>query len=178
MRTLLIFSSVVVFSWLSLGSTYGQTSPDSVTTSVGKTNYRFALGVRKSVTGDNETSLSGKYFLTPNAALHLTGGRVIGPGRSAISVAYERYHSLWHSARFRYFYGAGLSTVNFHSDTESISSRTRLYGNALLGIEYTCKTIPLAFSADGRILFRGLRPADWKKESVQNIGVSVHYLLK
>jgi hypothetical protein len=182
MRSFLFVPSFLLVSWLSLTTTYGQTIPDSLahSSAAGRSSYKFAFGIRQAVNGDSETSLSGKYFLTPRAALHLTAGRVIGPGRSAVSLSYERHHRFFTSARFRYLYGAGVSLVAIRSTRDSgvpNTWSTRLYGNALLGLEYTCKSWPLAVSADGRLLVRADEPTQRRRESVANIALSAHYLL-
>lgn len=181
MRISLFLLSLLLSVWLPINTAYCQTATDTINTAQPNPVYRFAVGVRKSVNGDDEISFSGKYFLTQKAVLHMTVGQLYGPGCAAVSISYERYHSLFHSARFQYTYGIGVSTLIFDGNVESIfrsDSRVRLYGNAIVGLNYTCRSLPLAMSIDGRVLARGFRTSNWSRESSQNLALSVHYLIK
>ena len=171
---------ILILPCLFVINAYGQEATISTVTPLDSRDYRFALGIRQSVAGDFESNLSGKYFLNSKSALHVTAGRIVSYRRNTISLSYERYHSLFHSANFQYFYGAGLSSVIGKDAFELVTHSTwRIHGNAIAGIEYRCKSLPLAFSADGRTLFplsKGFRP--FGGSSIANFALSAHYLIK
>ena len=176
LKTLLILT----LPWLFAVNAYGQEATISTVTPSDGRDYKFAMGLRYSVGKESEISVSGKYFFTPKSALHLTAGRLVSDRRNTISLSYERYHSLLHSANFQFFYGAGLSSLIGKDVNELIThSSWRIYGNATAGIRYQCKSLPLAFSVDGKKVFPlsgGFRPFD--NNSMSNFALSAHYLIK
>lgn len=163
--------------WLSLGNAYSQIKSDTVNLASTPVNHKFAVGVRFSTFSDKENSLSGKYFLTPTSALHLTIGKyVAGSGRLSTTLIYERYHSLFHTKQLRYLYGIGLNAHGAETGREFRLEDIRIYAAVTLGAEYSFKTLPLSISVDGRQLV-------WLRQSSDptgsaNIAISVHYLFK
>lgn len=164
--------------WLSLSTAYGQTVSDSAMTTSGRAPYKFAVGARVATFGDDEISLSGKYFLSPKSALHLTVGRVRGGSESpSIAGFYERYRPLFRSEGLRYFYGVGLNAFFPKIQGETKLRNAITYAGATLGVDYAFKVFPLNFGVDFRQMF-GLGQHTATLAESHNLAVSAHYRFK
>lgn len=167
---------ITVLLWLPLGIAHSQAVGDSIGKPSAMARQRHAIGVRYSTFGDTEISLSGRYFLRPQSALHLTVGREIGDGESpSVAAFHERYRPLFRSKHLRYLYGAGLSVAFPKIREERRWRDASPYAGVTLGADYLFNSFPLAIGLDFRQLFR-LKQAS-STES-HNLAVSAHYLFK
>ena len=177
MKTYFSAAILVCALWLHSSTSLGQAVPDSSLVAAPRVNHKFAVGIRFSTFSDKENSLSGKYFLTPKSALHLTIGQYAGrPTSLSTTMLYERYRSLFHSTQLRCFYGLGLNVTTAESRRDFRLDDISFHVAGSLGAEYSFKKLPLAFGVDGRQLLL-LRQGDYNLSSA-NIAVSAHYLFK
>lgn len=178
MRAVALTTISIASLWLSLGVAYGQAIPNSVAVTPSRASYKFAAGLRFSTFGHKESSLSGKYFLTSKAALHLTIGRFVdGPKNLSVTALYERYHPLFQLKNLQYLYGAGLSASFPKVLGETRLSNAETYAGVTLGVEYTVGALPLAIGVDFRQMFALSQYSSTLIES-HNLAVSAHYLFK
>ena len=175
MRSTLACTAIVVIStWLFSATAHGQATPDSVAMIANIIPHKFNLGLRYSTFSETEISLSGRYFLRPQSALHLTAGREIGGGGSqSIAVFYERHRPLFRSKHLRYLYGAGFSISFPKIRGERKWSDASPYAGVTLGAEYVFNAFPLAIGLDFRQLFRLEQASSTESH---NLAVSAHYI--
>jgi len=138
MNKFLIAACVVVFAFLFANSAYGQKGGQSK-------NSDLSIGLRLTPDGGGFT---GKYFFKKDLAVEAqlnAGGLFAFSGQSFNALALVEYHIELSDPAWRLFFGGGAHTGVWQRG----STDDFLFGfDAIGGVEYRFKNLPLAVSAD------------------------------
>jgi hypothetical protein len=121
-------------------------------------NGKVSLGVRATPDGGGFT---GKFYATKNVAIELQlngGGILTGEGQSFTTVGLVEYHFFMPNPSWQVYFGGGLHAGVWDHDSRNYwngdnyinrTSSEAIFGmDAIAGVEYKFKKLPLSLSAD------------------------------